>query len=78
MDSLKTLIIKIYEQDVSIFWQYAYYIVHIVDEDLYCKLMKLRWAKDDYSDFLIIKLGGLYTSMNSLKAIVKHSSQANL
>ncbi len=37
------------------------YVVLTVDEALYFKLMELKWAKSDYQDFLIVRLGGLHT-----------------
>ena len=55
-----------------------HYVVLTVDEALYCKLMELKWAKDDYQDFLIVRLGGLHTSLTFLKVIGKHIQSAGL
>ena len=43
-----------------------------VDETLCCKLMELKWAKNEYQNFLIVRVGGLHVSLNFLKVIVKH------
>ena len=55
-----------------------YYVVLTVDEPLYCKLMELKWARTDYQDFLILRLGGLHTSMSFLKVIGKHIQASGL
>ena len=34
-----------------------HYVVLTVDEALFCKLMELKWAKPEYRDFLIVRLG---------------------
>ncbi len=48
------------------------YVVLTVDEALYCKLMDLKWAKKEYQEFLSLRLGGLHTAMNFMKAIGQH------
>lgn len=55
-----------------------HYVVLTVDEALYCKLMELKWAKDAYQDFLIVRMGGLHTSLTFLKVIGKHIHSAGL
>jgi hypothetical protein len=55
-----------------------HHVVLTVDEALFCKLMELKWAKDEYQDFLIIRLGGLHTAMNFLKVIGKHIQSSGL
>ena len=47
--------------------QYNYVIT--VDEALFCKLMELKWAKVEYQDCLIGRLGGFHTAMKSLQPI---------
>lgn len=54
------------------------YVVLTVDEALYCKLMELKWAKEEYQQFLIVRLGGLHTSMNFLKVIGQHIQSSGL
>ena len=34
--------------------------------------MELKWAKPEYQDFLIVRLGGLHIAMNFLQIIGKH------
>jgi len=48
------------------------YVILTVDEALYCKLMELKWAKKEYQQFLIVRLGGLHTCMSFRKVIGKH------
>ena len=55
-----------------------HYVVLTVDEALYCKLMELKWAKEEYQDFLIIRMGGLHISLNFLKIIGKHVQSSGL
>ncbi|KAL8567664.1 hypothetical protein ACOMHN_054475 [Nucella lapillus] len=55
-----------------------HHVVLTVDEALFCKLMELKWAKDEYQDFLIIRLGGLHTAMNFMKVIGKHIQSSGL
>ena len=54
------------------------HVVLTVDEALFCKLMELKWAKPEYQNFLIVRLGGLHTAMNFLKAIGKHIQSSGL
>jgi len=54
------------------------YVVLTVDEALYCKLMELKWAKQEYQAFLIVRLGGLHTAMNFLKVIGNHVQSSGL
>ena len=54
------------------------YVVLTVDEALYCKLMELKWAKPEYQEFLIVRLGGLHTAMNFMKAIGKQMQSTGL
>ncbi|MGH0159882.1 UNVERIFIED_CONTAM: hypothetical protein FKN15_047588 [Acipenser sinensis] len=55
-----------------------HHVVLTVDEALYCKLMGLKWAKEEYQDFLIVRLGGLHTSLNFLKVTGKHVQSSGL
>ena len=43
-----------------------------VDQALYYRLMELKWSLPQYQDNLIPRLGGLYISINFLKAIGDH------
>lgn len=54
------------------------HVVLTVDEALYCKLMELKWAKDEYQDFLIVRMGGLHISLTFLKVIGKHMRSSGL
>lgn len=40
--------------------------------------MELKWAKDEYQEFLIIRMGGLHTSLVFLKVIGKHMQSSGL
>ena len=53
-------------------------VVLTVDEALYCKSMELKWAKKDYQNFLIVRLGGLHTILAFLKVIGKHINSSGL
>lgn len=53
------------------------YVVLTVDEALYCKL-DVKWAKSDYQDFLIVRLGGLHTILAFLKVIGKHINSSGM
>ena len=55
-----------------------HHVVLTVDEALYCKLMELKWAKDEYQNFLIVRMGGLHISLNFLKVIGKHVQSSGL
>lgn len=54
------------------------HVVLTVDEALYCKLMELKWARDEYQDFLIVRLGGLHILMNFMKIIGTHVQSSGL
>ena len=55
-----------------------YHVVITVDEALFCKLMELKWAKADYQDCLIVRLGGLHTAMKFLQVIGKYVQSSGL
>jgi len=55
-----------------------HHVVLTVDEALYCKLMELKRAKDEYQNFLIVRMGGLHISLNFLKVIGKHLQSSGL
>jgi hypothetical protein len=40
--------------------------------------MDLKWAKQEYQEFLIVRLGGFHTAMNFMKAIGKHMQSTGL
>ncbi len=44
------------------------YTVITVDQELYCKLMELKWETPEFNT-LIVRLGGLHTAMAFLSAI---------
>ncbi len=50
---------------------------------MFCKLtmlelMELKWAKSDYQDLLIVRLGGLHTILEFLKVIGKHINSSGM
>lgn len=55
-----------------------HHVVITVDEALFCKLMELKWTNDNFMDCLIVRLGGLYTSMKFLEVIGKHVQSSGL
>ena len=58
---------------VNALWQK--YVVLTVDEAFFCKLMELKWANQQYTEFLILRHHGcLHTAMNFLKAIGHRTS----
>ena len=52
------------------------YIVITIDEQLYSRLMELKWSED--YEFLIPRLGGLHMSMNFMKAISQQFQSSGL
>ena len=54
------------------------HVVITVDEALFCKLMELKWAKPDFQDCLIVRLGGLHIAMNFMKVLGKHVQSSGL
>lgn len=66
LDTLNTVIQRFRHTATALGQQH---VVLTVDEALFCKLMDLKWAKDEYQDFLIIRMGGLQTSLTFLKVI---------
>lgn len=54
------------------------YIVLTVDEALFGKLLELKWTKEEYSGCLVVRLGGLHTSLNFLKVIGQHMQSSGL
>lgn len=75
IDTLNTVIQRCRHIAIALGQQY---VVLTVDEALYRKLMELKWAKDEYQDFLIIRMGGLHTSLTFLKVIGKHMQSSGL
>ena len=75
LDTLHTVVQRCKHIATSLGQQY---VVLTVDEALYCKVMELKWAKDDYQDFLIARMGGLHISLTFLKVIGKHIQSAGL
>ena len=49
-----------------------------VDQELYYRLMELKWSLPQYQDTLIPRLGGLHVSINFLKAIGDHMNGSAL
>jgi len=54
------------------------HVVLTVDEALFGKLMELKWAKPEYEEWLFVRLGGLHTALNFLKAIGQHMQSSGL
>ena len=54
------------------------HVVLTVDEDLYPKLLELKWSVDQYKDILIPCLGGLHIAMNLLGIIGRQSGLCEL
>ena len=54
------------------------YTVITADQALFCKIMELRWSIPEYGEKLVMRLGGLQISMNSLKVIVQHMKCSSL
>lgn len=75
IDTLNTVIQRCRHIAIALGQQH---VVLTVDEALYRKLMELKWAKDEYQDFLIIRMGGLHTSLTFLKVIGKHMQSSGL
>ena len=48
------------------------YGIFIVDQALFCRAMELKWSVPEYRDRVIIRLGGLHTSMCFLSTIGDH------
>lgn len=48
------------------------------DEALFCKLMELKWAKVNYQDCLIVRLGGMHTAMKFMHVIGKYIQSTGL
>ena len=63
-DTLNTIILRCKHVAESLGQKY---VVMTTDEDLFFRLMELKWSQD-YS-FLIPRLGGLHISMNFIKLI---------
>ena len=65
MDTLNT-VIQMCKHVVNALWQK--YVVLTVDEAFFCKLMELKWANQQYTEFFILHLGCLHSTMDFLKA----------
>lgn len=55
-----------------------HHVVITVDEALFCKLMELKWANDDYLDCLVVRLGGLHIALKFMEVIGKHVQSSGL
>ena len=75
LDTLNTVVLR-FKHVASVLGQQ--HVVLTADEALYCKLMELKWAKKDYQDFLIVRLGWLHQSWHFFKAIGKHINSSGL
>jgi len=53
-------------------------IVITVDEALFGKLLELKWTKQEYEECLVVRLGGLHTSLNFWKATGQHMQSCGL
>ena len=54
------------------------HVVLTEDEDLYPKLMELKWSVDQYKDILIPCLGGLHIAKNFLGVLGRHMVESDL
>ena len=54
------------------------HVVITVNEALFWRVMEFKWAKPEYQDFLIVRLGGLHIAMNFLQIIGKHVQGSGL
>jgi hypothetical protein len=55
-----------------------HYVVLTADEALFCKVMELKWEKEEYQNILVVRLGGLHISLNFMKVIGKHMDCSGL
>ena len=53
-------------------------LCNYVDQALFYKIMELRWSIPEYGEKLVMRLGGLHISMNSLKVIGQHMKCSGL
>ncbi|XP_052128446.1 uncharacterized protein LOC127750548 [Frankliniella occidentalis] len=54
------------------------YVILTGDQQVYCRLLELKWSNDDFQKRVILRMGGLHLSLNFLKAIGKHMSGSGL
>lgn len=54
------------------------YTVITVDQQLYCRLLELKWSSDDYQKRIILRMGGLHLALKFLTIIGKHMSGSGL
>ena len=69
IDTLNTVVKRVLHVAQSMEQEH---VVLTVDEDLYPKLMELKWSVDQYKDILIPCLGGLHIAMNFLGVLGRH------
>jgi len=63
MDTLNTVVIRCKNVANK---HGQHHIVITADEQLFYKLMELKWTKSEYKHFLVIRLGGLHTALKFL------------
>ena len=47
-------------------------------EALFCKVMELKWVKEEYQNLLVVFLGGLHITLYFMKVIAKHMDCSGL
>ena len=75
IDTLNTVVKRVLHVAQSIEQEH---VVLTVDEDLYPKLMELKWSADQHKNILIPCLGGLYIAMNFLGVLVRPMEESGL
>lgn len=75
LDTLKTVVLRCKHVARKLG---QHHVVITVDEALFCKLMELKWANDDYLDCLVVRLGGLHIALKFMEVIVKHVQSSGL
>ncbi|KAK3926298.1 Variant surface glycoprotein ILTAT 1.24 [Frankliniella fusca] len=54
------------------------FVIVTSDQQVYCRLLELKWSSEHYRERIILRMGGLHLSLNFLKAIGKHMSGSGL
>ncbi|CAG9823189.1 unnamed protein product [Phaedon cochleariae] len=54
------------------------YISLTADQQLYCKLLELRWSSPEFKERIILRMGGLHIAMNFLHTIGQHMAGSGL
>lgn len=54
------------------------YVILTADQDLYYRLVELRWSNPLYRERVVLRMGGLHISLNFLTAIGQHMNGSGL